>query len=80
MDITITLSGIQENSKYILEFSLNRDGVIVNTNTSTYSNKPSLDKIENDKPIMSSPAIDDNGVKKSYKDFKTSTNIDPKSL
>lgn len=81
MDITITLSGVQENSKYILEFSLGKDGIVTHTTKDQNNNKPSLDDIENDKPKLSAPSLEDTGVeKKSYKDFKTTTNINTKSL
>lgn len=88
MDLTINLTGIQENSKYVLEFSLSRDGNVVVTNTtqdqppSIDDGKPSLDNIEKDnKPTLDDkPTMSDTKPKKSYKDFKVTSNIDDKKL
>jgi hypothetical protein len=88
MDLTINLTGIQENSKYVLEFSLSRDGKLVVNNTQETpqsDGKPSLDNIENenkptldDAPTMEVPTMDT--PKKSYKDFKVTSNLNEKKI
>jgi hypothetical protein len=82
MDLTINLTGVQENSKYVLEFSLTRDGKVIVTNgsdspPSNNDGKPSLEDIEeNNKPTLGEPpSMDDIKPKKSYKDYKIKSEI-----
>lgn len=87
MDLTINLTGVQENSKYVLEFSLTRDGKVVIQNNDNSNNndsnkvdddRPSLEAIEEaNKPELEAPTLE---KPKSFRDFKVESSINPEDL
>ena len=75
MNMTINIDGVQENKKYVLEFCLSSDGVVVMSgNDPKPKNKPKKSKKDSGPSIddfeVPAPSIDEIDAKSKPKEFK----------